>query len=89
MVQARSDSEVWLRTTDDPRAAVVVRELPFVKESWLDEERRMLICELDPGADLGDLSEHLHNRDIRVRYLERQDPTLEDVFMKLTEGLVQ
>ena len=39
--------------------------------------------------DLAAISSHLYSRELGLRYLERQDPTLEQVFMKLTKGLVQ
>ncbi|TNE86504.1 MAG: ABC transporter ATP-binding protein [Deltaproteobacteria bacterium] len=89
MAMARNDTEVWLRTTDDARAAVVLRELSIVHSAELDEEKGHVVAHIDTDADLGAVSEHLHGREIRLRYLERQDPTLEEVFMKLTKGLVQ
>lgn len=89
MGMVRSDTEVWLRTSDDDRAAVVLRELSVVHSAEVDEEANHVLVHVDPNVDLGAVSEHLHNRDIRLRYLERQDPSLEEVFMKLTQGLVQ
>ena len=48
-----------------------------------------MIVRLKESMDLAALSGHLHARELGVRYLERQDPSLEQVFMKLTKGLVQ
>lgn len=89
MNMARDEAEVWLRTTDDKRAATVLRELPAVVDSEFGEDANHITVKLATGTDLALLSAHLHDRDIHVRYLERQDPTLEEVFMTLTKGLVQ
>ena len=83
------ESEVWLQTTDDARACVVVREIGAVSAAEVDEERGFIVLKLKDALDLAELSHHLHSRDLRIRYLERQDPTLEQVFMTLTKGLVQ
>ncbi len=89
MDQARDEAEVWLRTTDDARASVVLRELAQVETADQDEEKDHIQVRVVQGTDLAALSTHLVKRDIGVRYLERQDPSLEQVFMKLTKGLVQ
>jgi ABC-2 type transport system ATP-binding protein len=87
--KAQDRAEVWLRTEDDPRACVVLRELAQVHSAEIDEVRKMIVLHLRESCDLVILSNHLANRSIGLRYLERQDPTLEDVFLKLTAGLVQ
>ena len=89
MAMVRDDTEVWLRTTDDPRAAVVLREIDDVRNAEIDEEAGWIVVSVAPGMDLAKLTEHLGTRSIWTRYIERQDPTLEQVFMKLTQGLVQ
>lgn len=89
MDSARDDTEVWLHTTDDERACVVLRELPQIASAELDEKGKHLVVSLKESMDLAAISGHLHNRELGVRYLERQDPSLEEVFMKLTKGLVQ
>jgi len=86
---ARENFEVWLRTTDDARAAVVLRELPAVLSADVDEERAFVRVVLEEGTDIALLCAHLVHRELGVRYLEQQDPSLEQVFMKLTKGLVQ
>ena len=89
MALARDEAEVWLRTTDDARACVVLRELPEVERVERDEAAGHVTVHLARGLDLAALSAHLHDRGLSLRYLERQDPTLEQVFMTLTQGLVQ
>ncbi|MBT3217738.1 MAG: ABC transporter ATP-binding protein [Proteobacteria bacterium] len=89
MAMARDETEVWLKTTDDARAVVVLRELKPVMRADIDEETGFVVLKLEEDVDLAQVSTHLHSREVFVRYLERQDPTLEEVFMKLTQGLVQ
>jgi ABC-2 type transport system ATP-binding protein len=87
--KARDQAEVWLRTEDDARTCVVLRELPQVQEAAVDASRGCVVVHLSEQCDLTVLSNHLSSRSLGLRYLERQDPTLEDVFLKLTDGLVQ
>ncbi len=89
MASARDHTEVWLRTTDDSRACVVLREIPSVADAAYDDEAGYVKVTLGAELDLAKLNAHLIGREIGVRYLERQDPTLEQVFMTLTKGLVQ
>lgn len=89
MESARDDTEVWVRTTDDDRACVVLRELAQVQEAKVDPQQKCIVVTLSRAMDLAELSTHLHTRELGLRYLERQDPSLEEVFMKLTKGLVQ
>lgn len=89
MEQARDSTEVEIRTTDDKRAAVVLRELPNVDEAVYDEINRSIRVKLAREMDLADLAGHLHARDLHLRYLAQHQPSLEEVFMKLTQGLVQ
>ena len=86
---ARDDTEVWLRTVDDARACVILRELPSVSEAEIDDDAGHIVARLKAAIDLAEISTILHDRKVFIRYLERQDPTLEQVFMKLTKGLVQ
>ena len=89
MAKATDDTEVWLKTTDDARACVILREMPVVEEAQIDEEAGHVVVQLKEAVDLAALSSHLHGRELNLRYLEQQDPSLEQVFMKLTKGLVQ
>jgi ABC-2 type transport system ATP-binding protein len=86
---ASNHQEVWIQTTDDARASVVLRQLPFIEKADHSEELGRIVVHVAPGADLADMSRHLHQREIALRYLEHQDLTLEQVFMTLTQGLVQ
>ena len=86
---AQDEVEVWVRTPDDARAAVVLRELAEVHDAEHDEEHKRVVVRATLDCDLARLSSHLHARDLPVRHLERRVPTLEQAFMKLTQGLVQ
>jgi len=89
MEKAADHAEVRLSTTDDARAAVVLRELEHVLSAEVDEAESVVAVRVTNDCDLAALSAHLHARDLGLRHLERQQLTLEEVFMRLTEGLVQ
>lgn len=89
LADARDATRIELRTTDDARACVVLRELPAVDEAVYDENARMVRLKLARPLDLAEVAAHLHARDLHLRYLSQREPSLEDVFMKLTQGLVQ
>jgi ABC-2 type transport system ATP-binding protein len=89
MSKAKEEAEVRLSTTDDARACVVLRELPVVKEAAPTDDGRQVRVELAGPVDLAEIAAHLGNRGVWLRHLERLEPTLEQVFMKLTQGLVQ
>ena len=89
MDQVRDATEVELRTTDDKRACVVLRELPAVDQAVMDEEARLINVKLASPLDLADLASHLHSRDVHLRFMSQREPPLAEVFMKLTQGLVQ
>jgi ABC-2 type transport system ATP-binding protein len=86
---AASDADVVLQTSDDARACVVLRELPSVKSADVEEDTHRVKVTLHGPLDLAELSGHLFARGLGLRHLQRQEPTLEQVFMKLTQGLVQ
>jgi ABC-2 type transport system ATP-binding protein len=86
MAKASDGTRVALRTTDDARALVVLAELPGVTAEARDGELAVALADgLDPAA----LSEHLGSRGIWLRHLQRREQTLEQVFMRVTQGLVQ
>ena len=89
MAQAADATQVELRTTDDKRACVVLRELPQVDDAVYDEISRSVKVNLGSEMDLADIAGHLHARDLHLRYMAQRQPSLEEVFMKLTKGLVQ
>ncbi|MEZ4321200.1 MAG: ABC transporter ATP-binding protein [Myxococcota bacterium] len=86
---AHPNVDVAVRTTDDARAAVVLRELPGVLDCTHDEERQQIVAQVSDSLDLAEIGRHLHNRDLGVRQMVKRDPSLEEVFMTLTKGLVQ
>ncbi len=77
---------VLLHTDDDPRAAVVLLEVPGVIKATTipDEERVEVLATKD--LDLAGIATQLASRDIGLRHLERRPPTLEEVFIWLTEA---
>jgi ABC-2 type transport system ATP-binding protein len=89
MSKAREDADVIVHTTDDERAVTVLKELAPVKSADPTEDKKLVVIQLKHAMDLADLSAHLSGRGIHIRHLERREPTLEQVFMKLTQGLVQ
>ena len=88
IAQTRTHAEVHLRSTDDPRAAVVAREVPGVLSADHEVEDDQVELSVSADLDLAAVTEHLAGRGIFVRSLERRDPSLEDVFMTLTRGAV-
>jgi len=88
VAQSRAHPEVHLRSTDDARAAVVVREVAGVLSAELQPDDGWVELAVAHELDLAAVTEHLAGRGIFVRYLERRDPSLEDVFMTLTRGAV-
>jgi ABC-2 type transport system ATP-binding protein len=89
VARAARDAAVVLRTTDDARAAVVVRELPGVLGVDSDDDPPGLRLRVARDLDLASVAALLGARGIWPRHLERRDPTLEEVFMTLTQGVVQ
>ena len=86
---ARDARHIDVHTTDDKRACVVLRELPAVQDAALDDTGHRVRITLAQELDLADIAAHLHSRDLHLRFLSQRDPSLEEVFMKLTKGLVQ
>jgi len=87
--EATTEHTVWVRTDDDARAALVVREVAGVLSTAIDEERGQVELHVSKGLDLAEVSACLAGKQIGLRHLERRAPSLEEVFMKLTKGLVQ
>ncbi len=87
VAKAAKDAHVELSTTDDGRAVVVARELAGVLSTERDDGGAVR-CRVSRELDLAALTQHLGERGIWVRRLETHEPTLEEVFMTLTKGLV-
>jgi ABC-2 type transport system ATP-binding protein len=88
VAKAGRDAEVGLKTTDDARAQVVVQEVPGVLGAEVDEDGGVKL-RVAADLDLAAITERLGSRGIWTRHLDRRDPSLEEVFMALTKGLVQ
>lgn len=89
IARARESVVLQVQTDDDARAALVLQELPGVlKTTWVEGDSSVRVdCaeDMDPTA----VGKHLFGKDIGVRMLRTEDPSLEEVFMTLTKGLVQ
>ncbi|MEN0065750.1 MAG: ABC transporter ATP-binding protein [Myxococcota bacterium] len=88
VAQTQAHADVQLRTTDDPRAAVVVQEVPGVLTSNHEADDDAVALTVAHDLDLAAITALLADRGIHIRHLERRDPSLEDVFMTLTRGAV-
>lgn len=86
---AREHVAVKVKATDNQRAAVVLRELPGVLKATYDEDEGAVMLEVSDTLDLAAIGHHLQGRELGLRGLEQNDPTLEEIFMTLTKGLVQ
>lgn len=87
LAQTKKHDDVWIRTDDDERAATVLRELPDVLSATFTDGR--VEVQAKSGTDLALLASHIIKRELALRHLERREPSLEEMFMNLTEGLVQ
>ncbi|MCA9489054.1 MAG: ABC transporter ATP-binding protein [Myxococcales bacterium] len=88
VAKAAKDAEVELRTTDDARSQVVVKEVAGVLDVTRLEGEPLRV-RVARDLDLAALSGHLAGRGLHVRHMVKRDPSLEEVFMTLTRGLVQ
>lgn len=88
LAQHRDEGEIRVRTSDDDRAVTIVKELPGVTAAERVPELGFVRVEAPASVDLADVATLLLQRGLALRHLERCDPTLEQVFMKLTEGAV-
>ncbi len=71
----------------DEAGLSILRSSPHLRS--LDIEPTRLVAELETDdAGLAELMEHLIQEGVRMRSFNDRDPTLEDVFMTVTKGLV-
>jgi len=89
MEGAREHRSVVIHTDDDARAQVVLLEIPGVLGVSVEEGGAELVLKVAEGLDLAEIGRHLYGRGLGVRHLESRNPSLEDIFMSLTKGLVQ
>lgn len=88
LAQHRDEGEIRVRTTDDDRAVTILKELPGVIGAARAPDLGCVRVEAPASVDLADVAALLVGRGLGLRHLERCDPTLEQVFMALTEGAV-
>ncbi len=88
--QLAGSHAIELRTTDNARALELLRASELaVNVVRDDEEPSLLRVELADGHDLSEIGAVLYAGGVGVRHLHRGAVSLEQAFMRLTEGLVQ
>lgn len=88
--EAQERASVLLRTGDQAAARKLLEAHPGVAAVGEDDEAGMLILELsNPQTSVGFVTEALVLGGVEVLFLSRRESSLEEVFLKLTEGLVQ
>lgn len=65
----------------------IIRSLPETRDVRVEDHRATIELQAD-DAKVAELLEHLMREGVRVRSYADKDPTLEDVFMLVTKGLV-
>ncbi|MFI4874105.1 MAG: DUF4162 domain-containing protein, partial [Blastopirellula sp. JB062] len=67
----------------------IIRSEPSCVDVDFEADRNLITCELQTDDDgLAALLEKLLANQVKVRSFAEKDPTLEDVFMMVTKGLV-
>lgn len=86
--QIRRNRIVEIRFVDNQEAGIsILRSSPHLR--GLDIEPTKVIAELETDdTGLADLLDELRNGGVRMKSFNDKDPTLEDVFMLVTKGLV-
>jgi len=65
----------------------IIRSMPETRDVRIEDHRATIELQAD-DAKVAELLEHLMREGVRVRSYADKDPTLEDVFMLVTKGLV-
>jgi ABC-2 type transport system ATP-binding protein len=65
----------------------IIRSMPETRDVRVEDHRATIELQAD-DAKVAELLEHLMREGVRVRSYADKDPTLEDVFMLVTKGLV-
>ncbi|QDT13493.1 ABC transporter ATP-binding protein [Planctomycetes bacterium K23_9] len=74
-------------TSGDEAGLSILRSSPHLRS--LEIEPTRVVAELETDDEgLAELMEHLINEGVRMKSFNDRDPTLEDVFMTVTKGLV-
>jgi ABC-2 type transport system ATP-binding protein len=84
-------TRVELRTTDNARALLLMAEHPCIESAERDDVEPSLlrIVLSDAETDIAVLPQLLGDGGVGVRHLSRDRMSLEQAFMRLTQGLVQ
>jgi ABC-2 type transport system ATP-binding protein len=86
--QLRRDRTVEIRFLEHQEKGVeILRSNPHLLSLEIDGNKVTADLETDDDG-IADLLDRLHNAGVRMRSFYDKDPTLEDVFMKVTKGLV-
>jgi ABC-2 type transport system ATP-binding protein len=86
--QLRRDRTVEIRFLEHQEKGVeILRSNPHLLSLEIDGNKVTADLETDDEG-IADLLDRLHNAGVRMRSFYDKDPTLEDVFMKVTKGLV-
>lgn len=82
-------ARVELRTDDNRKALEVLAAMEGVAAARDEEEPAVLKIDLPEELDVAELGKALYAAGVGVRHLSREEVSLEDAFMRLTQGLVQ
>jgi ABC-2 type transport system ATP-binding protein len=86
--QLRRDRTVEIRFLENQEKGVeILRSNPHLLSLEIDGNKVTADLETDDGG-IADLLDRLQDAGVRMRSFYDKDPTLEDVFMKVTKGLV-
>ena len=90
-IQARlgAGARVELRTTDNAQALLILSAIAGVEAQRDEQEPALLRLRLPDEFDVAELGQALYGGGVGVLHLRREEVTLEEAFMRLTEGLVQ
>jgi ABC-2 type transport system ATP-binding protein len=86
--QLRRNRIIEVRFLDQPEVGIsILRSSPALRSIEIEADRVVAELETDDGG-LSDLIQQLVRANVRFRSFYDKDPSLEDVFMQVTKGLV-
>ena len=90
-IQAKlgAGARVELRTSDNAQALLILSAIDGVDARRDEADPALLRLLLPDGFDVGSLGQALYQADVGVLHLRREEVSLEEAFMRLTQGLVQ
>jgi ABC-2 type transport system ATP-binding protein len=84
----RSDRVIEIKFTDHMDIGLsIIRSSPYLRDLRVDNHRATLELATDDSG-VADLLRQLTQQGVGIRSFAERDPTLEDVFMLVTKGLV-